>query len=64
MANGHSQETILTYSIRKIDMFVEMARWREREKLHSLTIAMRQSQGTDEKKWKAYMDALLPEEGK
>jgi hypothetical protein len=45
-------------------MFVEMARWREREKLHSLTIAMRQSQGTDEKKWKAYMDALLPEEGK
>jgi hypothetical protein len=49
------------YSFRRLQLFVEVITKRKRRDLLSITIAMRQSQGTDGAKFKEFLKSLEDE---
>lgn len=58
MANGHQQAAIWSYSLPAIQIYVELIRAREQQELYALTVAVRHSQGTDQKVFREFLTSL------
>ena len=58
MANGHRLSDIWGYSLRAVQVFVDVLRVRQQQELYALTVAVRHTQGTDQKVFKEFLLSL------
>lgn len=58
MAHGHRPVEVWGYSIRAIQTYVELISTRLRQELYALTVAVRHTQGTDQKVFKEFLTSL------
>jgi hypothetical protein len=59
VANGHRPSDIWSYSMKAIQIYVDLATHRLRQSLHDMTVAIRHSQGTDAKVFREFLNSLL-----
>jgi hypothetical protein len=57
VANGHRLQDVLTYSLRRIDLFATYLEKRQKRELVSLSVAIRASQG-EGKQFKEWTDRM------
>jgi hypothetical protein len=62
VAHGHRPADIWGYSIRAIQVYVDLIQTRQRQDLHALTVAMRHAQGADQKVFKEFLTSLQGED--
>jgi len=59
VANGHRLADIWGYSIRAIQVYVDLIHARNQRSLHDLTVAVRHTQGSDAKVFKDFLASLV-----
>jgi hypothetical protein len=58
IAHGHRLADIWGYSMRAVQVYADLIVARQQSELHALTVAIRHSQGTDQKIFKQFLESL------
>jgi hypothetical protein len=62
VSHGHRPVDVWGYTLRAIQVYVELINVRERQNLHALTVAVRHTQGADAKVFREFLTSLQGDE--
>jgi hypothetical protein len=62
VAHGHRPHEVWGYSLRVIQVYVDLITVRVRQQLHALTVAVRHTQGSDAKVFREFLKSLEGDE--